>query len=145
MDVYSLTRKKRPSHLTLGQPSRTESDNDSGLDVSVSSSKPKIDSNSNFTFDQVTGSPTREHWKVNALSLRYVTSDLSLWNRETLTLLHATTLDAWRNLDCLKEDITVANVETSFARFIVRIIFDWISMLSFIQRGYYQEDVINVR
>ncbi|KAL0142948.1 hypothetical protein V8B55DRAFT_1472930 [Mucor lusitanicus] len=63
MDVYSLTRKKRPSHLTLGQSSRAESDNDSGLDVSVSSTKPKMDSNSSFTFDQVTGSPTREHWK----------------------------------------------------------------------------------
>jgi hypothetical protein len=61
MDVYSLTRKKRPSHLTLGQSSRTESDNDSGLDISVS--KPKLDSS--FIFDQVTGSPTREHWKVD--------------------------------------------------------------------------------
>ncbi|KAL9549390.1 hypothetical protein MBANPS3_005232 [Mucor bainieri] len=77
MDVYSLTRKKRPSHLTLGQSSRTESDNDSGLDVSVSSSKPKLDSHSSFTFDQVTGSPTKEHWK----------------NRETLIRLRANTLD----------------------------------------------------
>lgn len=145
MDVYSLTRKKRPSHLTLGQSSRTESDNDSGLDVSVSSTKPKLGSNSSFTFDQVTGSPTREHWKVNhSVSHHVKCNDLPLCNRETLIPLHANTLGVWPSLDCLKEDITVGNVETSFARFIARITLDWISTLSFIQRGYYQGDVINV-
>ncbi|OBZ90706.1 FYVE-type zinc finger-containing protein C9B6.03 [Choanephora cucurbitarum] len=63
MDVYTLTRKQRPSRLTLAQPSsrtNTLSDNDSGLDVSsVSSNKPLV-------FDQVTGSPSRDHWKKDA-------------------------------------------------------------------------------
>jgi hypothetical protein len=56
MDVYSLTRKKRPSHLTVAQPSsstRVTSDNDSALEVSIG--RPN---------DEVTESPTRNHWKV---------------------------------------------------------------------------------
>jgi hypothetical protein len=66
MDVYSLTRKKRPSHLTLAQPSRTQaSDNDSGLDVPISkSSNNNSRSPSSYIFDEVTGSPCRNHWKV---------------------------------------------------------------------------------
>ncbi|KAI8380305.1 hypothetical protein BD560DRAFT_387746 [Blakeslea trispora] len=63
MDVYSLTRKKRPSQLTLAQPpSRTNtlSDNDSGLDVS------SMNSNKPLAFDQVTGSPSRDHWKKDS-------------------------------------------------------------------------------
>jgi hypothetical protein len=65
MDVYSLTRKKRPSHLTLAQPSRIQaSDNDSGLDVSISKSNTHSRSPSSYTFDEVTGSPSRDHWKV---------------------------------------------------------------------------------
>lgn len=65
MDVYSLTRKKRPSHLTLAQPSRTQSDNDSALDVSLSKNISTSRSPSSYIFDEVTGSPTREHWKVS--------------------------------------------------------------------------------
>lgn len=57
MDVYSLTRKQRPSHLTLGQSSRSQSETDSAFEVSVSPSF-------NYIFDEVTGSPTRAHWKV---------------------------------------------------------------------------------
>lgn len=66
MDVYSLTRKKRPSHLTLAQPSRVQSDNDSALDVSLSKtiSKTTSRSPSSYIFDEVTGSPSRDHWKV---------------------------------------------------------------------------------
>lgn len=59
MDVYSLTRKQRPSHLTLGQSSRPPSENDSAFDVSVSPSY-------NYIYDDVTGSPTRDHWKVRS-------------------------------------------------------------------------------
>lgn len=66
MDVYSLTRKKRPSHLTLAQPSRTQSDNDSALDVSLSKNISTSRSPSSYIFDEVTGSPTREHWKKDA-------------------------------------------------------------------------------
>lgn len=73
MDVYSLTRKKRPSHLTLAQPSsssRTLSDNDSALDVSLSTKTISKSTNSrspsSYIFDEVTGSPTRDHWKVKA-------------------------------------------------------------------------------
>jgi hypothetical protein len=68
MDVYSLTRKKRPSHLTLAQPSRGgQSDNDSALDVSISKTISKSTASrspSSYIFDEVTGSPSRDHWKV---------------------------------------------------------------------------------
>lgn len=71
MDVYSLTRKKRPSHLTLAQPSRTQQqaseDNDSGLDVPLSKSNNSSRSPSSYIFDQVTDTPCRDHWKVNVL------------------------------------------------------------------------------
>lgn len=62
MDVYSLTRKKRPSHLTLAQPSRAQSDTDSALDVPLSKTTSR--SPSSYIFDEVTGSPSRDHWKV---------------------------------------------------------------------------------
>ncbi|KAI8888966.1 hypothetical protein K501DRAFT_209400 [Backusella circina FSU 941] len=63
MDVYSLTRKKRPSHLTVAQPSSTRvtSDNDSALEVSIR--KPN-------RFDEVTESPTRDHWKPDSDSTK---------------------------------------------------------------------------
>ncbi|KAI9363677.1 hypothetical protein BD770DRAFT_469612 [Pilaira anomala] len=64
MDVYSLTRKKRPSHLTLAQPSRLQSDTDSALDVSLSKTTSR--SPSSYIFDEVTGSPARDHWKQDS-------------------------------------------------------------------------------
>ncbi|RCH96660.1 hypothetical protein CU098_010791, partial [Rhizopus stolonifer] len=63
MDVYSLTRKKRPSQLTLAQPpsrNNAPSDNDSALDIaSTSLNKPIV-------FEEVTGSPSRDHWKKDS-------------------------------------------------------------------------------
>ncbi|KAI8983065.1 hypothetical protein BDB01DRAFT_792270 [Pilobolus umbonatus] len=81
MDVYSLTRKKRPSHLTLAQPSRTPSDNDSALDVSLlrnSVSKYPSRSPSSYIFDEVVGEPSREHWKNDADSAQCELSGCSV-------------------------------------------------------------------
>jgi hypothetical protein len=60
MDIYSLTRKKRPSQLTIAQPSPlSHSGSDSALDSSVPK-KPL----SNQMSEEITGPPTRDHWKV---------------------------------------------------------------------------------
>ncbi|KAI8979103.1 hypothetical protein BDF20DRAFT_912721 [Mycotypha africana] len=85
MDVYSLTRKKRPSHLTLAQPSSSSAaslqqqllqssstsagDTDSAVDVSLTTandSTTAINSTRSplsYTFDEVVGSPSRDHWR----------------------------------------------------------------------------------
>ena len=57
MDIYSLTKKKRPSQLTIAQPS---SQTDSSLENTTPT---KLTSDP--TSEEVTGPPTRDHWKVN--------------------------------------------------------------------------------
>ncbi|KAL1928203.1 hypothetical protein VTP01DRAFT_3119 [Rhizomucor pusillus] len=70
MDVYALTRKKRPTHLTLGKPTRSFS-----LDASPSPTISAEHSNTakrqslntaSTSFEAVTGPPTRDHWKPDA-------------------------------------------------------------------------------
>ncbi|KAG1454604.1 hypothetical protein G6F46_008552 [Rhizopus delemar] len=62
MDIYSLTRKKRPSQLTIAQPSPlSHSDSDSALNGSVPK-KPL----SNQMSEEITGPPTRDHWKSDS-------------------------------------------------------------------------------
>ncbi|KAI8147444.1 hypothetical protein BJV82DRAFT_664680 [Fennellomyces sp. T-0311] len=72
MDVYALTRKKRPTRLTLGQPTRS-----SALETmesptltdqtgsSLESKRQSLNSISSLS-DTVTGPPSRNHWKPDA-------------------------------------------------------------------------------
>ncbi|KAI9486200.1 MAG: hypothetical protein EXX96DRAFT_34869 [Benjaminiella poitrasii] len=60
MDVYSLTRKKRPSHLTLAQPASQQT-------IDASPSSPVIHSSNSSLFldsSSLTDPLTRNHWKV---------------------------------------------------------------------------------
>ncbi|CEG75623.1 hypothetical protein RMATCC62417_10633 [Rhizopus microsporus] len=58
MDIYSLTKKKRPSQLTIAQPS-------SQTDSSVDNTTPtKLMSDP--ISEEVTGPPTRDHWKPDS-------------------------------------------------------------------------------
>ncbi|CAO3664555.1 unnamed protein product [Rhizopus stolonifer] len=62
MDIYSLTRKKRPSQLTIVQPSPVSTpDSGSALDNSVSKT-----SMSNPMSKEATGPPTRDYWKPDS-------------------------------------------------------------------------------
>ncbi|KAI9491816.1 hypothetical protein BDB00DRAFT_874012 [Zychaea mexicana] len=72
MDVYALTRKKRPTRLTLGQPTRSSAletlESPTLTDQTGSSLESKRQSlNSILSLsDTVTGPPSRDHWKPDA-------------------------------------------------------------------------------
>lgn len=75
MDIYALTRKKRPTHLTLGQSTTISRPPLSTIDTIESptlteqssvDSKQQSSLNSASSFSEpVTGPPTRHHWKVS--------------------------------------------------------------------------------
>ncbi|KAI7880699.1 hypothetical protein K492DRAFT_162359 [Lichtheimia hyalospora FSU 10163] len=75
MDIYALTRKKRPTHLTLGQSTTVSRPPLSTLDTiesptlteqsSVDSKQQSLNSASSFS-EPVTGPPSRHHWKPDA-------------------------------------------------------------------------------
>jgi hypothetical protein len=59
MDIYALTKKQRPSRLTMGKPvqfeaGKKETKEQQGMYI------PPIDA-------KVTGPPTRDHWKVHTV------------------------------------------------------------------------------
>ncbi|KAG1145522.1 hypothetical protein G6F37_009477 [Rhizopus arrhizus] len=84
MDIYSLTRKKRPSQLTIAQPSPlSHSGSDSALDSSVPK-KPL----SNQMSEEITGPPTRDHWKVAQSILGYLTEDTTVESADAQFHLH---------------------------------------------------------
>ncbi|KAI9312799.1 hypothetical protein BX666DRAFT_1981988 [Dichotomocladium elegans] len=73
MDIYALTRKKRPTHLTLGQPTRPSGPPETMIDSptlteqsSLDSKRPSPSSISSLSDGAVTGPPTRDHWKPDA-------------------------------------------------------------------------------
>ncbi|KAI7906319.1 uncharacterized protein BX663DRAFT_189153 [Cokeromyces recurvatus] len=58
MDIYSLTRKKRPSHLTLAQPTSRQTLIETSPAISTSLLNQSIN----------LGPPTRNHWKPDAIA-----------------------------------------------------------------------------
>ncbi|KAI7860726.1 hypothetical protein BDC45DRAFT_3984 [Circinella umbellata] len=72
MDVYALTRKKRPTRLTLGQPTRPSAletmESPTLTDQTGSSLESKRQSLTSVSSlsDTVTGPPSRNHWKPDA-------------------------------------------------------------------------------
>ncbi|KAI7868174.1 hypothetical protein BDF14DRAFT_1797015 [Spinellus fusiger] len=73
MDVYTLTRKKRPSHLTLGQSEST--DTATTLARLNSAPLPKPVMRGQGVGEGAIGSPSRDHWKPNADSLHCASPD----------------------------------------------------------------------
>ncbi|KAL0094825.1 hypothetical protein J3Q64DRAFT_1716085 [Phycomyces blakesleeanus] len=74
MDVYDLTRKKRPTHLTLGQSASSESATTLGM-LNATPMQPNSTIRAHRIPDVVSGPPNRDHWKPDADSLQCASPD----------------------------------------------------------------------
>ncbi|KAI9026513.1 hypothetical protein CLU79DRAFT_742053 [Phycomyces nitens] len=74
MDVYALTKKKRPTHLTLGQSTSSESATTLGM-LNSTPMQPKPAVRVHRMAEVVSGPPNRDHWKPDADSLQCASPD----------------------------------------------------------------------
>ncbi|KAG0188109.1 hypothetical protein DFQ28_005363 [Apophysomyces sp. BC1034] len=105
MDVYTLARKKRPTHLTMGTSHLSSQSGDENAPDEGSSAVKNTELRNRLlrarSYDDVTGPPSRNHWKNQA---------------------NAPSQAAGQYLACLNEDTIAENVVSCFVPLIAPII-----------------------